>query len=167
MSLLITAERLRALLDYSPKEGTFRWLAKKGNRATPGKLAGSISVYGYRIIRIDQRDYRAARLAWLYTHGVWPAALVDHINCVRSDDRIENLREATYAQNNANSKPRSRRKTAAPKGVSYHKAGRCWTAHIAANGVSEHLGSFQSIDMAAAAYAAAAERLHGNFTRLA
>ena len=90
---LLTADRLREILSYAPNTGEFRWLLTRG-RARAGKIAGVVSVYGYRIIRVGGRDYRSARLAWLYMTGAWPLQLVDHIDLNRVNDRWSNLRAA-------------------------------------------------------------------------
>ena len=57
---------------------------------------------GYRKITIDGKVYSAARLAWFYKTGRWPDPEIDHINRIRDDNRWENLREATRADNLAN-----------------------------------------------------------------
>lgn len=82
-------------LNYNPATGTFIW--RDGLYA--GKVAGSIHVKGYRL---KGRKYRAGRLAYLMCVGTWPP---DHVNRVRADDRIVNLRPATNAENRANKGP--------------------------------------------------------------
>lgn len=65
---MITQERLKELLTYDPATGEFRWIVSRGpNRA--GNSAGCIDKAGYRIIEIDGKAYRAARLAFLYMTG--------------------------------------------------------------------------------------------------
>lgn len=91
----LTAETVRALLDYSGDTGHFRW-------KETGKPAGGLQDKGYRIIEIGGTPYYAHRLAWLYTHGVWPEADLDHINRNRDDNRIENLRDVSRSENNRN-----------------------------------------------------------------
>lgn len=90
----LTAERLRELLDYDPETGYFRWRRDVGARAWKGQLAGTMARDGYEYIGIDRRRYPAHRLAWLYVHGEWPRGLLRHLNWLRSDNRLENLREA-------------------------------------------------------------------------
>src|SRR5687768_770720 len=112
---MLTAEKLRELMDYNPDTGVFLYRKRRGRRSA-GLEAGSI-VKGYRLISLG-KQYSAHRLAWLYVYGEWPAGDLDHINCVRDDNRIANLREATDSQNNAN-------RTLAPKNSSGFK-GVCW-----------------------------------------
>lgn len=165
MNFEIRHERLTALLSYSPEDGLFRWRVAKGNRAAAGRVAGSVGVYGYRTIRIDQRDYRAARLAWFYATGRWPATFIDHINGDRLDDRLSNLREASRAQNSANAKTKNR-KHDAPKGAHFHAASGRWTSSIQTNKKTIYLGCFATKEQAAEAYACAAKQHHSEFARL-
>jgi hypothetical protein len=71
----------------------------RGRRATVGGIHKST---GYCRIGIDGCLYRSSRLAVLYMTGEWPKAEIDHVNCNKADDRWENLREATHAQNQRN-----------------------------------------------------------------
>src|SRR4029434_9631151 len=100
---MLTAERLREVLTYDPESGLFLWNITTSNRVRAGDIAGNTeNHYGYRRIGIDGKLYRGARLAWLYMKGEWPPGRVDHKNRNRIDDRWENLRLCTHAQNVAN-----------------------------------------------------------------
>src|ERR1700740_3455440 len=104
---MLTAKRLRELLDYDPATGMFTWLInRQGRGARKGGEAGTINGDGYRQITIDQVIYPCARLAVLWMTGSWPKRLVDHRNLIKSDDRWRNLRQATHSQNGANSADR-------------------------------------------------------------
>jgi hypothetical protein len=101
---MITAERLRELFNYDPETGVWRWIARSSPYSCicVGDVAGRVGGRGYRGIKIDKREYPAARLAWLYMTGEWPRAEIDHVNGNRVDNRWCNLREASNSQNNAN-----------------------------------------------------------------
>lgn len=159
--MLLTADRLRKLLHYNPETGRFTWLELRGRRR---RAAGYVNSWGYRVIMIDGRNYRANRLAWLYVRGELPADEIDHINMVRDDDRFTNLRPATRTLNNANRKP-YRNNSSGFKGVV--RRGNRWRAEIRLNRKSIHLGCFATPETAHAAYAAAAEKLFGEFARAA
>jgi hypothetical protein len=161
----LTAEELRSLLDYDPATGVFLWrTTRQGVRLTRKLLAGSLDRHdGYRNIRVNHTVYRAARLAWLYVYGHWPSDLVDHINGVRDDDRIENLREASNTENQHNAKRSARNKTGF-KGV-FLWNGK-YRANIRVNGKRIFLGAFVTGEEAHAAYCAAAEIHHGRFMRV-
>ena len=101
----------------------------------------------------------AHRLAWLYVHGEWPAEEIDHLNRVRSDNRISNLRLATQAENKQNTSLR-RDSTSGHKGVSWHKRDKKWVAEIKLHGKKHYLGYFNNINDAIAARKSEESRLH-------
>jgi len=161
---MLTAERLRHLLHYNADTGEFRWrVPRKGS--VKGGAAGRLHYKGYREICVDGRLYRAHRLAWLYVHGQWPKEEVDHRNLNKADNRIENLREASHAQNKHNVPAPANNKSGF-KGVSFHKQRRRWTAQICYLGKTQRLGLFDTPEAAHAAYVEAAQRLHGEFARV-
>jgi len=89
---------------------------------------------------------------------------VDHINGNRSDNRRENLRHCTAAQNSANM--RKYRGGSKYKGVYWHKFGRRWCAKFFAGGKAVHIGSFKTEDDAARAYNIAVKSVRGEFAVL-
>lgn len=170
---MITQELLQELLDYDPDTGVFTWLRRPGNdRCTnswnaryAGNRAGLVNARGYRMIRIGGPQYRAHRLAWLYVHGEWPADQIDHINGVSDDNRIANLREATNSENCRN-KGKMPNNTSGFKGVYWNKNTRKWLAGIRVSLKFIPLGYYDCPKEAAAAYAVAAAKYHGEFARL-
>lgn len=92
-----------------------------------------------------------------------PAGMdVDHINGDGLDNRRENLRVCTRSQNNAN-RHRTQSKSSPIKGVHFEKCTGRWRAEVHCNGKRHTLGRFDRIEDAAAAYAAKAAELFGNF----
>lgn len=162
----LTAETLRELLDYDPKTGMLAWRVARSGTNGIGSIAGCVNENGYRRICIHGRRFLAHRLAWLYVHGVWPANEIDHINGVRRDNRLANLREATRSENKRNEGANTRN-TSGFKGVCWNKRERKWTAEIVVNGKRSFLGLFSTPKAAHVAYCAAAKRLHGKFARVA
>lgn len=157
----LTAERLREILSYDPLSGEFRWLVGKSNWI--GGVAGALE-RGYVNIRVDGVMYRAHRLAFLYMTDEWPDLGVDHIDCVKNNNRWANLREANQSSNRANSR-RSKINTSGFKGVSWFGRTRKWRAQIGVNSQNVHLGYFDDPQEAHAAYAAASLRYFGEFAR--
>lgn len=156
----ITAEFVRELFHYDPETGVFtRRVTRQGMHGKAGNIAGTRKPNGYVSISILGANYRAHRLAWLYVHGTWPAGQIDHINRVRSDNRIANLRSVACAENIQN-RDRQGNNASGFKGVFRAKGNRRWTAQITANGVQMHLGTYETAEAAHAAYCAAAARLH-------
>ena len=115
--------------------------------------AGYLNHDGYRIIQINGRDYKTARIIWFYAHGSWPTC-VDHVNHRRDDNRLVNLRDVTQAENHRNKSKRSNNKSGVA-GVSWDKAVSKWRARIQVNGEQIHLGLFTHMADAITARAAA------------
>lgn len=158
----LTQDRLKELLHYDPDTGVFTWKVSRGN-ARAGSVAGSVDGHhGYWLIGIDGGNHRAHRLAWFYVYGTQPDEQIDHINGVRSDNRINNLREATNSQNQRNTGARSHN-TSGFKGVRWHKASGKYCAAIQHKGKRHHLGLFSGPDEAHAAYCKAADDMHRDF----
>ena len=156
---LITAEEARQLFSYNPDTGQlFRG----------GKTLREITCrdrYGYIVLGVRYKTIRAHRLVWLLHYGKWPVNFIDHVNGNPSDNRIENLREASYAENNRN-RSINRKNTSGFKGVTYDKSRRNWTAKITVGNKTSNLGRFPTPEEAHSAYCAAARKLHGEFARL-
>ncbi len=150
---------LRRRLSYEPDTGVFRWMACSSGNIKPGSIAGSDAVNGYRQIRYNNSTYYAHRLAWFYVHGKFPDRFIDHINRVRNDNRIANLREVNDGQNCQNMSIRSDNDTGV-RGVSWIKAKSKWRAKIR----DRHIGLFDTIAQASAAYKAAADELFTHYT---
>ncbi len=162
---VITHQELTDRLEYNPETGEFRWLmlVGRGGRAKAGETAGYINTgNGYRYISVDGKQYPAARLGWFLTTGQWPAHEVDHVNLNRSDDRFENLREATHAQNCCN---RPATAQSGFKGVRKHTKSDRWIAEVGHGGKTHYIGCFKTVEDALAARIIAAERLQGEFAR--
>lgn len=157
---------LKSVLDYNPETGAFTWKVKRASMAMPGQAAGTLDrSTGYLRIKISPRLYYAHRLAWLMVHGHFPEHEIDHINGVRSDNRIANLREATRHQNGANL-PRKRNNTSGFPGVSFEGRKGKWAAYIHPKGKKRFLGYFETAEEAAAVRTAAERDHFGSFARI-
>jgi len=95
-----------------------------------------------------------------------PGFFIDHRDCNGLNNRRENLRTATVAENNRNHRTR-KNNTSGFKGVSLHKQSQRWQASIWADRKIRHLGSFDTPEAAHLAYVAASAELHGDFGRVA
>jgi hypothetical protein len=157
---MITQEQLKNLLDYSPETGNFTWnVAKKG--AAKNKKAGSINKNGYITICVNYKQYYAHRLAWLYVYGDLPEH-IDHINNIRSDNRICNLREANFFQNSHNTKI-SKRNNSGIKGITFNKNAKKWCASIMSFSKKIHIGYFENLIEAENAINLARKKYHMEF----
>lgn len=102
MKTEITATQARELLDYDPSTGVFAWSLSPANRSKAGRRVGTIAKNGYVMIAILGKTRLAHRLAWLITFGRFPEYGIDHINQVKTDNRIVNLRDAPQSVNSKN-----------------------------------------------------------------
>lgn len=145
---MITQKQLKAVLDYCPETGVFRWAKDCGSRAKRGNIAGSnLTSDGYVVIRIRRCGYTAHRLAYLWMTGSFPAKEVDHINGIRDDNRWYNLREVDRVGNTTNTK-RRRTNTSGVTGVTYSKNKERWVSRINVNKRRVELGQFKDFDEA-------------------
>ena len=157
----LTADDLRAALQYDPALGDFVWRVARGTRKA-GKPAGCNHCDGYWTIKIKGLSFLAHRLAWLYVYGIWPLHEVDHIDGNKLNNRITNLRDVPRLLNMQNqSAARSHNQTGL-RGVS--RKGDKFRAQISANGQArQHIGLYDTAIEASAAYLSEKRRLHPGF----
>lgn len=160
----IDIDYLRSILSYDEEIGLIFWKINKNSRARKGAVAGCLALDGYWQIRIDSATHRAHRIAWALHYGKFPELLVDHINGVRHDNRISNLRLCDHYGNSRN-KGVSKRSKSGVKGVYWNKQLGKWHAQIEACGLQRHLGFFTDIEEARIAYINASNLHHGEFAR--
>ena len=161
----LTQDRLKELLHYDPETGIFTWRVARGS-AKVGDVAGVIDTEGYRLIWLDNCQFRAPRVAFFYVIGVWPTETIDHINGVRDDDRWLNLREATREENSHNRGVPPINNSSGFIGTGWNKSHSKWEARIRAGGKLHHLGYFATPKAAHAAYLKAKNELHPTHRRL-
>ena len=154
-------EKLKQYLTYSPKTGLFYWVAASSDKTKIGDVAGCLRKDGYIKIRVFGKSYLAHRLAWFFVHGVWPEEEIDHINRVRNDNRIENLRSILKRQQQQNMKLTTKN-TSGFVGVSQRKNGK-WRASIVIKQKFIALGVFDTPEEASKAYVAAKTKNHELF----
>lgn len=150
---------LRSMYAYDPASGTLI------SRQT-GKAITSKTTKGYLQVRLLGSQYLAHRVVWTIFHGGDPGGWLDHINGIRHDNRIKNLRRVTSTQN-ARNRGVSRSNTSGVTGVRWLKSRKKWSAQIYVNRTQIYLGLFLDINDAKEAYRQASLRLHGEFGRVA
>jgi hypothetical protein len=115
-------ETLRNMLRYDPETGNLFWRprtpdqfrgrnekyragkAEVFNKIYAGKAAGNIDRSGYAVVRVLYKGLLVHRAVWAMHHGRWPEGMIDHINGIKTDNRIANLREATPTTNSRNAR---------------------------------------------------------------
>lgn len=161
----VTQELLHHLFSYNKDTGIFTRRTETTRSYTKiGEEVGAVSSSGYIIIIIGPRPYPAHRLAWLYVYGEWPSGNIDHIDTVRTNNRINNLRDVSQAINTQNiRKPQKNNKTGF-LGVS--KEGRTgnYRATIYFNGKRTSLGTFKNPEEAHQVYLDAKRKYHSGCT---
>lgn len=140
---------LRSVLDYDAGSGVFTWKVRPSRRVYAGDVAGTRDKEGYTVIKFQRRLYFAHRLAWMYCFGHWPTQRIDHINQVKSDNRIENLRDVSHAANMCNISEICMTKTGV-RGVTKPKNRYCATINF--GGVQRRIGWYDTCAEAKSAY---------------
>lgn len=174
MKTELTQGHVCELLDYDPLTGDFTWRERSRhwfptdrswkwwNTNFANKKAGTKKDYHY--FYFLGKNYLGHRLAWIYMTGAWPEKDIDHKDCDGSNNKWDNLREASSMQNMANSRAKRGTKTGA-KGVTPDRLNKAYRAAIRINGKNAHLGTFKTIDEANLAYFEAAKEHFGEFAR--
>lgn len=158
--LTVSIAHLRAAIDYNAITGAMSWRSGSENKVRKaGDQCGRLDKDGYRILNIGNHSFLAHRIAWAIVTGSFPAETIDHINGVRDDNRIANLRLATRSQNIANTKIKA---ASGIKGVTRRRTGT-WQAQIKVGGINHYLGTHKTSELAAQAYEAAAKAAFGEF----
>lgn len=138
--------------------GLLFWRCHVSDKVRAGSLAGSLRGDGYVLVKYKQHRMLAHRAAWAITYGQWPAGNIDHINGIRDDNRIANLRvvdQRTNIQNLRSAKSNSR---TGILGAFVDK--KRFSSRIVVNGKCIRLGTFATAEEAGAAYIEAKRRLH-------
>ena len=149
-------KRLNELLAYNPQTGELRWKVNRRGAAKAGGIAGSLDASsGYVTIHVDSVNYKAHRICYKMATG-WDAGVfeIDHINGVKFDNRLSNLRMVDHATNLRNS-PRYSNNSSGYNGIYFHKATQKWMARIKVNTKWHYLGVFEKLEDAVAVRAAA------------
>lgn len=176
----LTFDDVAAQVQYDAVAGRFFWLPRpaamferhRDFKIWNTKFAGaetlkSRTMLGYCQGLISGKRVKAHRIAWLLHHGRWPEFGIDHINGVKSDNRIVNLRDVPQAENNKNSSlPRT--STTGVIGVAWHKNHQSWQAYITIGGQRKNLGRHADFNDAVSARREAERRFgfHRNHGRV-
>jgi hypothetical protein len=157
---MISQALLQSLFDY--RNGQLFW--KAGTRAAKrfgNKPAGNVKADGYRKIGVGKKHYGAHRLVYCFHTGIWNTdTQIDHINGIRDDSRIENLREVERSHNQWNRKI-NRNSKSGVKGVI--RSNGKWKTQIYANGKYYGFGIYNDIQSAAKAVNEGRLKVHGKF----
>lgn len=158
---MITQELLLALFDY--QDGALVRKVTTNARAKAGTVSGSVNRGGYLRTQVAGKLYYNHHLVWVMHRGSWPTAL-DHVNGDKADNRIENLRECTQAQNMQNVGKR-KSNTTGVKGVTWRPTRNCFRARITVDGKEICVGHYLTLEEATKAVQEARTKHHGEYAR--
>ncbi len=144
-------------LDFDQETGVFTWKNDGTRGVKAGDIAGTKMKSGYVMLSVKGKRLLAHRIAWLFVHGEFPEGNIDHINRNKSDNRIANLRPATYEQN-AQNRLKNIKNTSGYKGVTWHKRDERWQAAITVRKKVIHLGYYKNVEDAYKAYTEASKK---------
>lgn len=156
----LTYEQALHMYSYDPETGSIVWKNTHTNNVKPGQEVGHDASNGYRNIKYMGRYYGAHRVAWLLSYGEWPEGYIDHINGVRNDNRLANLRDTTFQGNMQNRHgPHSQNKSGF-RGVRWSAHHKKWRADIKVDGKTKYIGHYETPERAHAAYLEAKAYMH-------
>ncbi|EBM1728385.1 endonuclease [Salmonella enterica] len=160
--LLMSVGDIRDLIDYNPENGVLTAKVNFSGRQA-GSVIGSQTWQGYYAFSLFGKKCFAHRLAWLLHYGEWPSQPIDHINGIKTDNSIRNLRLCSLSQNQFN-KPTQKNNTTGVKGVYWNKRDKRYVASVQFNGKKYSAGHHKDIDSAKEAVMKLREKLAGEFT---
>lgn len=143
---MLSQSLVKEYLDYDETTGHLTWVKKSSKKTMLNSRAGSLHKSGYRQIYFMGKTYPEHRIIWLWVYGKMPTHEVDHINHIRDDNRLCNLREVTHAENSRN---RTRQRTRIDEaGIWYCRKRKRYIAEITFNQKKVFQRSFVNIDEA-------------------
>ena len=165
-------EYIRENLRYDPETGFLWWIKDSESKSGRRGLDKPVGTYNKGYLHFclptpkgKRRQLLVHRVAFFLYYDSWPEEFIDHINNVKTDNRIENLREATLQQNLRNQKSRAG-SSSRYKGISFEKRRQKWKVELRYSGKIKYVGYYTSEEEAARAYDKAARELHGDYARL-
>ena len=160
---MITQAQVLELYDY--KDGELYWKKNTDGKRPIGSKAGGdcVNSEGRKSVSVYGKRYPASRVIFLHQNGYLPF-MVDHINGIKTDNRIENLRPATYPENNRNARIRKDNSSGC-KNVCWRKDRKKWVVGIRINGKRINFGFFDDLELADLVAHEARDKYHKDFAR--
>lgn len=157
-------EVLNELFVCDPEAGLLYWKDDRSGKVRPGDRAGGLNSNGYVVTRVEGGYYLVHRLIWFLVQEADPVGYhLDHINRVRHDNRLVNLRLDLWGEANSWNKKRYTTNTSGEKGVHQRKDTGKWRAYVSVNKKQVTIGTFDQKEDAIRAVRAARARLHGGW----
>jgi hypothetical protein len=158
---MITQDKLKEYFNYN--DGQLIWKKQPSTHIKVGDIAGNTNNRGYIQIKFLCNRFYAHRLIFFMFNGYFPQE-VDHIDGNKTNNKIENLRQATPAQNRQN-RGISKNNTSGIKGVSWSKKENKWIAQCQVNKKNHFLGRYNDIELAKKAVQQFRNQHHREYAR--
>lgn len=158
----VSSHDLWRLFDYDKATGLLSWKSPNSPAVRVGQRAGTLHSSGYLRVNVHGSGFSVHRLVWCMHTGEWPVEQIDHINGNKADNRVENLRLASAAQQVFN-RPKTWKNASGVKGVAPCSKTKNWRAYIVVNGKQVYLGGYRTVEAAAAARVEAEKKYQGEF----
>jgi hypothetical protein len=156
---------IRNHLEYNRETGIITWKKPRTSNVKLGSEAGCRKSV-YVMIKIGGHQLYAHVVAWFLATGSWPDNEIDHRNLIKHDNRFENLRQSTRAQNSCNRKAFSKTGAGLKGAYTHESMNGKWFGQIVVEGRQIHLGRFDTEQEAHEAYISASKKYHGEFSRI-
>ena len=145
--LKIDVEKCKELFEY--RDGKLIRKVRTANRVKVGDIAGWLhKSTGYHCVSIDEKVFNVSRIVYAMHFGDPGDKQIDHINQIRTDNRIENLRLVTHQENHRN-KTKRKDNSSGVTGVTWCKLTQKWKVEIYVDGKTIHCGYFNHLRAAA------------------
>lgn len=154
---LPSLEYLNSVLEF--RDGLLYNKVTRNSRAVKDNLAGTKSG-NYSAITLLGEQFLLHRIIYFMTHGFCPD-FIDHIDGNPLNNKIDNLRKTTIAENALNVKL-TKRNTTGYKNVTKRKSQTKWCVSIKINGKNKHLGLFEDLELADLVATEARDKFFGN-----
>lgn len=134
-------KEMKEYIKYNSETGLFYWLKTKSRSIKINDEAGTKHHSGYIYIQFNKKQYAAHRLAWAFHNDKDIINEIDHINGIKSDNRIINLRHVSHRRNSQNQK---RHRDGKLFGATYSKFHKKWMSRIRIGKKTKYLGSYNT-----------------------
>jgi hypothetical protein len=131
--------------QYNSETGVIIWINKPSSKIKIGDIAGNVKNNGYLQVMLKRKCYYVHRIAWYLHYKEWPKNDIDHINGIKIDNRINNLRDVSASANAYNQK---RHRDKLVKYYYFCKEKQKWRVRASINGKQKTLASFKTEELA-------------------
>jgi hypothetical protein len=155
-------DKLKECFAY--KDGNLIWIGKTTPKRKHGQIVGTKGSHGYLCSHFDGKLLLVHRIVYALHHGFIPSSMtIDHIDGNKLNNKIANLRLATYSENLSNKISHNNKSGA--KGVLWNESNKNWRVRINFMKVKHEIGSFANFDDAVLACREARLRIHKQFAK--